>query len=190
MLTSKLSEMRFSKIKLILMLLIITPFLFSNQLENEIKNVIKVKKIIEKIKYNKNPGVQKISVKEDEVNSYLNYRIKKENIKRLKEMKVKILNKNIIEGKAVINLENYDKKSSIFNIYFRGKIIVEDKYIKFDFEKLFLEEQPIPVNLLEFIVNYLSKLEGYEPLSIFSWYELPYGIKNIKTKKGEIIIFY
>jgi len=190
MLTSGLSEMRFFKIKLILIFLIFASLLFSHQMKNETRNVIKVKKIIEKIKYNKSSEPQKISVKEDEVNSYLNYRIKKENIKRLKEMRIRILNKNIIEGKAVINLENYDKKSSVFNIYFRGKIIVEDKYIKFDFEKLFLEEQPIPVNLLEFIVNYLSKLEGYEPLSIFSWYELPYGIKNIKTKKGEIIIFY
>lgn len=158
----------------------------------EEKNVIRVKKIIEKIKYNKNlHQIQKVTINENEVNSYLNYRIKKENIKRLEEIKIKILNKNIIEGKAVINFDKeYKSYSSVFNIYFRGRIMVKGKYVKFDFEKLFFEEQVIPVNFLEFIVNYLSKLEGYEPLSIFNWYELPYGIKNIKTDKGKIIIYY
>ncbi|MCP2519709.1 hypothetical protein NLB65_01620 [Candidatus Aminicenantes bacterium AC-335-B20] len=181
--------MKFQKKIKFILLLIIIPILFSSWAKSENKEVIKVKEIIEKIKNNKNTTTQEISVSENEINSYLDYRIRKENIKRLKKIKLKILNKNVIEGKATIQLENVNG-SKIFNIYFRGKIMIKNRYAKFDFEKLFLEEQPIPVNFLEFIIDYLSKLEGYEPLSIFSWYELPYGIKNIKTEKGKIIIYY
>ncbi|MFQ6082926.1 MAG: hypothetical protein ACE5WD_06165 [Candidatus Aminicenantia bacterium] len=176
--------------KLVLILSVFLLFSISfGQKDYYQEEVFKVKKILKKIKQNENEKFKKkAALTEKEVNSYLDYRLKEERTKVLEEIKLKFLKDNLIEGKAVINLK--EGENNFLKIYFNGFVIVKEKRAKFDLKKLFIEDQPVPGPVLEFIIAYLSRKEGYEPLSIFSWYDLPYGIENIKTQPGKLIIYY
>jgi hypothetical protein len=57
-------------------------------------------------------------------------------------------------------------------------------------ESLFLEEQRIQTALLDMIISVVSQFEKMEPVSIEDWYDLPYGIRKLETRTGELVVSY
>ena len=111
----------------------------------------------------------------------------------MKELHLKLFEENKIEGKMFIDLTGQEIPKVLqpqMTFYFAGKLQVEKAKVKLDIKKLFLEEQSIPVLVLDLIIYISSKIDGSEASSINDWYELPYGIKDLKTRPGKAIIFY
>jgi len=111
----------------------------------------------------------------------------------MKELYLKLFEENKIEGKIFIDLTGQEIPKALqpqMTFYFAGKLQIENARVKLDIKKLFLEEQSIPVLVLDLVIYISSKLEGMEASSINDWYELPYGIKDIKTQPGKAVIFY
>lgn len=137
--------------------------------------------------------LKKISITESELNSYIAYRIEKENEKFMKELRLKLFKKNKVEGIVLVDLRGERVPKFLrpqMTLYFGGKLEAKDGLVKFILKDLFLEEQRIDPKLLDFIVAFAAKIENYEVWSINDWWELPHGIKNVETENHKAVFFY
>ncbi len=137
--------------------------------------------------------LKSVTVTESELNSYFAYRIEAEKEDILKQLHFKIFKNNKIEGKILIDLRGQkipDFLRPEMNIYFAGRVEVENGKVHILLKKLFLEDQAIQPQILDAIIFIASKFQNSEPTSLSDWYELPFGIKDIKTKKQQAIFFY
>ncbi len=168
-----------------------------SQSEYSIEEARRVFKIIEQLEQdlfkNNQRKLQSVIVTESELNSYFAYRIEVEKEDIMKQLHLKIFKNNKIEGKILIDLRGQkipDYLRPEMNIYFAGKVEVNNGKGRILMKKLFLEDQPIQPQVLDAIIFIASKLQNSEPTSPYDWYELPFGIKDIKTKKQQAIFFY
>ncbi|NIM91397.1 MAG: hypothetical protein GTO17_10675 [Candidatus Aminicenantes bacterium] len=137
--------------------------------------------------------LRRIVITESELNSYIAYRIEAEKEEIMKELHLKLFEENKIEGKMFIDLTGQDIPKVLqpqMTFYFAGKLQVEEGKVRLNIKKLFLEEQSIPVLVLDLIIYISSKIDGSKATSIHDWYELPYGIKDFKTQPGKAVIYY
>lgn len=137
--------------------------------------------------------LQSVTVTESELNSYFAYLIEAEKEDIMKQLHLKIFKNNKIEGKILIDLRGQkipDFLRPEMNIYFAGKVEVNNGKGRILMKKLFLEDQPIQPQVLDAIIFIASKLQNYEPTSLYDWYELPFGIKDIVTQKKQAVFFY
>jgi len=137
--------------------------------------------------------LREIAITESELNSYIAYRIETEHEEIMKELRLKLFERNRIEGKIYLDLRGRDIPSFLrpeLNFYFLADVIVSSGLVKIDFKELFLEDEPIQLQLLDMVIGIISKLSGQERVSLHDWYALPYGLKDIKTRKGKAIFYY
>jgi len=185
-------------IVLVLVLAALFLLFFSSETRNySLQEALKVINALNRIKaaqIQENRGaLRQIVITESELNSYIAYRIEAEKEQIMKELYLKLFEENKIEGKIFIDLTGQEIPKALqpqMTFYFAGKLQIENARVKLDIKKLFLEEQSIPVLVLDLVIYISSKLEGMEASSINDWYELPYGIKDIKTQPGKAVIFY
>jgi len=134
-----------------------------------------------------------ITLTESELNAYIAFRIEKEEEELMKELRLKLFEGNKIEGKIHIDLRGQELPRFIrpeMNLYFAADLQVSKGEAKFNIRQLFLEGQPIQPYLLDLIIAISAKLSKTEASSINDWYELPYGIRDIKTHKGKAVFYY
>ncbi len=188
-----------------LMALFIAPFLpiVFNQnnartgLPYSLAEARKVLRSIEKIEAEtlqpRNGPLRSITVTESELNSYIAYRIDTEKEQIMKELRLKLFPKNRIEGKIHIDLRGQDIPSYIrpeMDIFFSADVLVSGQAVKIDLQKLFLGNEPIPTLVIDLVIAISAKLNNEPPTSINDWYELPFGIRDIKTEKGRAVFYY
>jgi hypothetical protein len=162
------------------------------------EDALKIFKLIDQIQMEqlKSSGMgnlKNVVVTESELNSYIAYRIEAEHSEIMRELRLKLFNKNRVEGKIFIDLKDQDVPGFMrpeMNLYFDGTLDVVEGKVRLVLKDLFLEDQRILVSVLDTIIYFGSIIEGEEPFSISDWWELPYGIKDIKTKKGRAIFYY
>jgi hypothetical protein len=157
----------------------------------------RVLRVIEKIEKEGSPGPgaasRKEVVSETELNAYMAYRIASEKEEIMKGLRLKLLPRNRIEGKIFIDLSGRRVPGFLkpqMNVYFSGVIETEGPKVRVHFESLFLEEQRIQTALLDLIIYTVSRFEKMEPVSIEDWYDLPYGIRKLETRTGELVVSY
>ncbi len=161
------------------------------------QEVDKVLKAIEKVEretagQTKRP-MKKISITESELNSYIAYLVKIKNEKFMKELRIKLLKKNKVEGIVLIDLRGERVPEFLrpqMTLYFGGKLEANDGLVRFIMKDLFLEEQRIEPKVLDFIIAFAAKIGNYEVWSINDWWELPHGIKDIETENHKAVFFY
>jgi hypothetical protein len=159
--------------------------------------VLKVLNAIEKMERERSDGnkgpLKKIVITENELNSYVAYWIETNDEKIMKELRLKLFRGNKIEGKVMIDLEGQSIPKFLrpqMDLYFRGKIEVKNSQVRLVLKDLFLEEQRIEPKILDFIIALAAKIENYKVWSINDWFELRYGIREIKTQNHKAIFFY
>jgi len=140
-----------------------------------------------------NGPLREITVSESELNSYIAHRIETEGEEIMKELRLKLFDGNRVEGKIHLDLRGRDIPRFIrpeLNFYFKADVVVSAGQIRLDVKELFLEDEPIKLELLDMVIGIAAKLSNQEPASLNDWYELPYGIKDVKTHKGRARFFY
>ncbi len=137
--------------------------------------------------------LKKISITENELNSYIAYIVEIKNEKFLKELRLKLFRKNKVEGIALIDLRGERVPEFLrpqMTLYFGGKLEANDGLVRFILKDLFLEEQRIDPKVLDFIIAFAAKIGNYEVWSINDWWELPHGIKSVETESHKAVFFY
>jgi len=172
------------------------PFLAQHNYSKEeaLKVIGMIEQIqVEQLQSSGSGNLQDVSVTESELNSYIAYRIDVEHSDIMKELRLKFFDKNRVEGKIFIDLRGQDLPKVLrpeMNLYFDGTLEIEERKVRLALKKLFLEDQEIQPSVLDLIIYIGSKIQGEEPFSISDWWELPYGIKDVKTEKGKAIFYY
>jgi hypothetical protein len=137
--------------------------------------------------------LREAEVSESELNSYIAYRIEKEEEEIMKELRLKLFPENRIEGKIHVDLRGQKIPGFIrpeMDLYFSADVLVRNAAVKIDIKQLFLENQPIQPLLLDLLIAVSARVNKTEATSINDWYKLPYGIKDVKTAKGKATFFY
>lgn len=137
--------------------------------------------------------LKKIVISESELNSYIAYRIDVEKEEVMRELKLKLFERNTVEGKILIDLRGHSISRflrPLMNLYFEGKLEVEKDKVRIKMKKLYLEDQSVQPMILDLIIYIASKIENTDPSSINDWHELPFGIKDIKTHRGQAVFYY
>ena len=137
--------------------------------------------------------LREVAVTENELNSYIAYRIEVEKSDIMKELRLKLFEKNKIEGKIYIDLRGQELSGLLrpeMNLYFGGTLETKDGMVRLDLKSLYLEDQPIQPKILDAVIYFGSKIQGMEPFSMNDWFELPYGMKDVKTEQGRAVFYY
>ena len=171
--------------------------LISGQEKYSIEEAFKVLSFIDKVQAAQmekgRTGLRNVTVTEKELNSYIAFRIEHENGGIMKDLRLKLFDENKVEGKVSIDLRGQNLPSLLkpeMNIFFSGRIEVKEYKVRLDLKDLFLENKRILPMVLDLIITIGSKIQGEELTSLDDWYELPYGIKDIKVKTGEAVFYY
>ena len=161
------------------------------------KQALKVLKALDSIQAeslsSKSPALRRSDFSEEEFNAYVAYRIDEEKEDVLRDLKLKLFGGNRVEGMAIIDLRRQNLPSFIkprMNFYFEGVLVIQDGKGRFDFRKLFFEGQEVPLIVLDMIIDIAARMGKSDAASIRAWADLPYGIKDLKTREGGISLFY
>ena len=185
----------------ILCAVVLIPFflfgLFQDSSGYSMREAQKVLNLIEKIQLEQlekgNRDLKNVVVTEDELNSYIAHRIKVEQEKTLRELRLKMYDNNKVEWKVMLDLEGA-KLPNVLNpqmtFYLGGILEVEEGNVRIDLKDLYLGNKRIQVSVFELVIYIGSKIIGSEPFSMSEWWLLPYGIKDIKTQKGKVTFYY
>ena len=172
--------------------------IFSSGIQNySLPEALKVLNAIEEIEREQSRAdkktIKEMVITESEFNSYVAYRIENEKAEILKEFRLKFIKRNKIEGKIFLDLEGQKAAKflkSRMTLYFGGKLEVKDGQARFNMKDLFLEGQRIQVRVIDLVLYIQAKIENMEVTSIKDWYEIPYGIKDIKVHRGKAVFYY
>ena len=74
--------------------------------------------------------------------------------------------------------------------YMGGRLEVEKGKVRLNLKDLFLENQRIQPAVLDLVIFIGSKIQGTDSFSMSDWWDLPYGIKNIKIEQGKALFYY
>ena len=177
--------------------LVVSILFLCAQTDYSVEHVQKVFSLIGKLEAakNDNPRGQwrSIEVTESELNSYFAYRIESEKEEIMKKLKLKILKNNRIEGHVFLNLRGQNLPDFLrpeMNIYFAGRVEVKDGKARIVIRRLYLEDQPVLPEIFDVIIFLAAKIQNTQTTSIYDWYDLPFGIKDIKSQSGKAIFFY
>jgi hypothetical protein len=172
--------------------------IFSSGIQNySLPEVLKVLNALEEIEREQfradKKTLKEMVITESEFNSYVAYRIEKEKSETLKELHLKFFKRNKIEGKLLIDIKGYKATKFLkprMTLYFGGKLEVKDGQARFNMKDLFLEGQRIQLRVIDLVLYIQAKIENMEVSSIKDWYEIPYGIKDIKVHRGKAVFYY
>jgi hypothetical protein len=134
-----------------------------------------------------------VTITESEFNSYIAYRIEDEKEEIMKELRLKLLADNKIEGKIHIDLRGQKIPSFIkpeMDVFFAADLITANGKAKVDMKEIFLGDEPIKPMILDMVMAVSARLRNEPATSLNDWYELPYGLKDIKTEKGKATFYY
>jgi hypothetical protein len=162
------------------------------------EEALKVIQLIEKIQLEQlengsSEKLRSVEVTESEFNSYVAYRIDVEKEEVLKELRVKFFEGNRIEGKIVVDLRKQKLPKFLkpqMTFFLGGQLEVKDSSARLNLKDLFLGSQRIQPDVLDMVIFLGSKITGEEAFSMSDWWVLPYGIKDVRTQKGEARFYY
>lgn len=167
------------------------------QTEYSIEDALKVCAHIEKLQAAQlkeySGPLREITVTEIELNSYIAYLIDVDREDVMKELRLKIFADNRIEGKIFIDLRGQKFPEILrpqMNFYFGANLDIMKKKVRVNIDQIFLEDQEINTAILDIVIFVASKINDTESGSINDWYELPFGIKDIRTKRGKAVFYY
>jgi len=141
----------------------------------------------------KGGGLKRADFSEEELNAYVSYRIAAEPDGVLKVLALKLFAENKVEGMARLDLSGARLPFGLkprMNLYFAGKVLSSGGAVHLEFESLFLEDRSVPLMLLDLIILAAAAIGKSDAASINDWYELPYGIKEVKTASRKVSLYY
>jgi hypothetical protein len=157
----------------------------------------KVFDIIDRLMMNRAEGrpysADPIALMEQELNAYIAQRIIIDKEEILKALELKFYSENKIEGRILINLKEQNLPSFLrpeMNLFFGGRLEIEEGLVRLKLTDLFLEGQRIQPMILDTIIAIGSRIQNMEVSSINDWYELPYGIINLRTEVGKVTFYF
>ncbi len=183
------------RICFIMSVLIFTNFIFSTEFSIEKpKKVTKILNRIAKRKNQKSLLLRKITFSESEFNSYLNHIYTKKFSPEVKYVKIRLRDKNRINGFLKIKLEGKKYKqvpSFLKNIEVEidGNVFCENYRMRIDFKELKINGTSFAPEILDEAFSAAQSGNKIKK-SMYDWFRLLPGIKKIQVNHRKITFFY
>lgn len=151
-----------------------------------------LKRIAKKKKHS--PFLRKISFSQDSLNSYLNIFYLKKYAPEVKLIKIKLEKNNQASGIMKIKLKGkkFDKVPSFLRdieVEFSGKVECEQYRMRYLFENLKINGTGFSPELLDEAFS-TAQVNAKVKKSMFDWFDLFPGIKNVIIDYKKITLFY
>ncbi len=180
--------------RFIIILLLIPVFLLPS--EFSLDRAKRIDKYLKKISLKREESVvmKSIIFSQRDLNSYLNLIYTRKYAREVKYLKLELGKNNSVSGnmKILLKGEKYKKLPSFlkdFEIDFEGKIFCNNYKMRYDFEKVRINGTSFSPEILDEAFG--AAQTGYKiKKSMFDWFRLLPGIKNIKTDHKKLILFY
>jgi hypothetical protein len=179
---------------------IVVTFIFLNCFlgasDYSIDQARKIDAFLKKIAKDKRNSVflKKISFTERELNSYLNLIYLKKYAPEVKSIHLGLHKNNNVTGEMKVKLagEKFEKVPSFlkeFRLTFSGVVECENYRIRYMFEKLEINGTSFSPEILD--EAFYAAQTGFDvKKSIFDWFSLMPGLKNVLTDTKKITLFY
>lgn len=172
------------------------PWAAARAVADETADALKVFRAIETIQEAGPPpagGLRRITVSERELNAYIAFRIENEKEEMMKELRLKLLGDQKLEGKLVLDLRGA-KISSLLpdraTFLLAARLEAGDGKARIRLDKLFLEQQPIQPVVIDLILLFASRKDNAVPSSLNEWIDLPIGIRELRVDKERLTALY
>lgn len=163
---------------------------FSSEQAKRVDNFLK------KISQKKRVSVflRNVTFTESELNSYLNIIYLKRYIPEVKYMKLNMEEDNVVSGDMKVKLtgEKYEKVPSFlknFEVDFSGKVECENYRLRFLFKTLKINGTEFSPEILD-EVFYAAQSDFRIKKSMFDWFSLLPGLKDVLISDKKITIYY
>lgn len=134
---------------------------------------------------------------ERELNSYLYYKAGTQLPPNLRNIDLQLL-QGKVEAHADLDLSQAQGGGAAANIpemlkrpvpiFLTGKLTTNKGQGLFQPESIWVGPLPIPVDLLDSVVKYLTERQSGKPHSIYNWFPLPYDLKEVRIQKEQIVL--
>jgi len=138
--------------------------------------------------------MKNVSFSQADLNSWLNLIYTRKFAQEVKYIKLKLGKNNFVSGNMKVELkgEKYEKVPGFlkdFEIDFEGKMFCENYRIRYDFEKVRINGTSFAPEILDEAFG--AAQQGMKvKKSMFDWFRLLPGIKDLKTDHKKLIIYY
>lgn len=162
--------------------------------QTKLQKVLQTIEMMEKANLDPQPrSLKQVVLTEDEINAYIAYRLRTEPVEWLQELQLRLFNDNRLEGKAVFdlsqeNLPNFIPKMAV--LFFSAIFRIQEGKIYFEFKKVFLGSQELSIDFVSAMIKQIAIAHNAPPEGLDRSYDLPFGIKDIKSKNGLAIFYY
>jgi hypothetical protein len=139
------------------------------------------------------PSLRPVAFSESELNAYIAARLEDSREDVLRELRLRLFPDNRVEGWLELDFSRHKTPAWMkkrMNMYFAGSLEVRDSKVRFGFEKLFLEKEPMPLMMLDMIIFVASQLGKTDAQGIRSWLDLPAGVRDVSTETGRFTLWY
>jgi hypothetical protein len=139
------------------------------------------------------PGSRRLVFSEAELNAYAACRLEDEREPYVKQIVIKLLADDRIEGRVAIDLGKPQASGLVAqkqDLLFAAKVESKDGRVRIDMDALYIGTQAISPAFVDVIIGVVSKLQGYEPTSLKDWYDLPRGVLRLESRPGQVVVIY
>jgi len=138
-------------------------------------------------------GSRRLTFSEAELNAYIACRIEDQNELYVKEVILKLLAGDRVEGRVAIDLGKPQASGLIpqkQDLLFAAKAETKDGQIRVTMDKLYLGTEAISPDFVDVIIRVVATLQGYPPTSLKDWYDLPRGVLRLESRPGQVVVIY
>lgn len=132
-------------------------------------------------------------VSESDLNAFIARRLEQEQDKYVKGLELKLKPANKVEGRLVLDLGSIPALKGLAGlqeVLFNASFQTSDGKISIKMEKLMVGLQELSPLFLDVVIGLASKLEGYEPVRLSDWHDLPKGVRGLESRSGSLVVRY
>jgi hypothetical protein len=133
------------------------------------------------------------TVSEAELNAWIAYRIATDMSKSVRSIELRLLDGNQAEGKISIDLSGSPASLLLpprAEFYFSARGESKEGKIRFTMDRLYLGTQRLSPTFIDTVIAVLAGLQGERATSLNDWYALPYGIRRLESRPGQLVCRY
>jgi hypothetical protein len=137
--------------------------------------------------------LRKAAISERELNAYIDFRRRNERWDMMKELKLKLLDDQKLEGMFILDLTGTEFASWLpdtATFLFAARLETSAGKARIQLEKLFIGQQQIQPAIIDLILLFASKKNNQYVSSLKEWIGLPIGIRELKTGKESLTALY
>lgn len=174
-------------------ILISLALLLTASMDQSTKDALKVQHVLKTIEKH-TPGKKgSTDVSEQELNAYIDYRLKQEKGTIVQSITVQLIGEDRIRGDlrldtGHLNLGTILGDDLVFD--FKGRVVSRSNLARLDLEALFLNGRAVQPLVLDIVLKAALKYYGQEISGVDHWYELPKGVDRVQVDKDKALLFY